>query len=130
MTFEPNQIIYTFIFGIVCGVGTSYLAKKKGRDSFMWFFAGFFFGIFGVLAVALLPAKENKEQQVIEVKTPSIHEGKEWYYLTEDQKQIGPVRYAVLRDLWEKGNLPSSTFVWTEGMAEWKTIEESGLFTS
>ena len=44
-------------FGLLCGFWARSIAKGKNRSS-GWFLAGLLFGIFGVLAIGLMP--ENK----------------------------------------------------------------------
>src|SRR4051812_28131737 len=53
----------------------------------------------------------------------------EWYYTTNKQ-QMGPVSWAELRELAQRGLLKPHDLVWTEGMAEWvKAVQEEGLFS-
>lgn len=48
------MIAIALVFGIVWGTVASHIATRKRRDGVAWFCAGFFFGIFGVLAAALV----------------------------------------------------------------------------
>jgi hypothetical protein len=45
------------VYGIVFGALSSTVASKKGHSSGAWFWCGFFFGIFGLIAAAGLPTK-------------------------------------------------------------------------
>jgi hypothetical protein len=44
---------------IVTGLLTARIAKRKGHDSFPWFFVGFFLSIFGMGLVGLLKRKRR-----------------------------------------------------------------------
>ncbi len=134
MQFDIHQILMSFIIGSVCGVIAVKMAKKRGRDPTAWFFAGFFFGLFALLFLYFLSAQEKDvlEGKMLEVKKTVTFpvKGKMWYYLSEDQKQIGPLDYAALKELWENGNVSTDTYVWCEGMTDWETVEGCRLFTS
>jgi hypothetical protein len=49
------EIFCGIIFGILCGVGASIVAKNKGRDRFAWFVSGVLFGPFGLIFSLLVP---------------------------------------------------------------------------
>jgi HEAT repeat protein len=51
--------IFLVIQALVCAGFSSTLAEKKGHSPGAWFAAGFFFGIFGLIAAAGLPAKPS-----------------------------------------------------------------------
>jgi hypothetical protein len=42
-----------------------------------------------------------------------------WYYM-QDNQQIGPVPQSQLVQLMQNGAIQSDTFIWSEGMADWK----------
>ena len=49
-------------FVILCiflAIITAVVASHKNRNSFGWFLLGLLFGIFGLLAIAVLPKVEN-----------------------------------------------------------------------
>lgn len=51
----------------------------------------------------------------------------EWYF-SKDGQQEGPVTQQQIQALIRVGQLdPSATHVWHEGLANWQTLEESGL---
>ncbi len=47
----------------------------------------------------------------------------QWYYAAGEQQQ-GPIAEADLRDMLLAGELPPSTLVWSEGMANWVSAEK------
>ena len=49
---------------------------------------------------------------------------KEWYYLDTNRQQQGPVQFDRLKATWRDGKLTSETFVWSEGMDNWKKVDE------
>lgn len=57
-----------FIMGIIFGAIALVLAVLKGRSP-AWFFAGFFFNIFGVLAVLILPSAIGFRQTTYTTQT-------------------------------------------------------------
>lgn len=60
------------IFALICGILTAVLANHKGRSVVGWFFLGFFFGIFGLIAILVGSNKkeqrEREEQLQLETK--------------------------------------------------------------
>ena len=47
----------------------------------------------------------------------------EWYYLDNEDKQIGPLADADLQEAIVKGTVKRETMVWNEGMAAWLPAE-------
>jgi hypothetical protein len=43
------------IFWLFCFIGTGYVASQKNRSVGGWLLLGFFFGLFALILVALLP---------------------------------------------------------------------------
>lgn len=139
MEISQQYLLFSFIFGLAFGWGCSYLAAQKGRDPKVWFLAGFFFGLLGLIVLMIIPdlrAKESKkteqedqlpEVNVSEIFNPGAHE---WYFLDSEGTQNGPVTFSCLEKLFEDKKISSISYVWSEGMEEWKTIEECNLFTS
>ncbi len=50
--------------------------------------------------------------------------GSSWHYLDATNKQQGPIGFRFLKLLWDEKNVTHSTYVWTEGMPEWKKIQQ------
>lgn len=115
------QILNIVLFWIFFGFLTSYLAKKKGRHSGLWFVLGLFLGIIGVAIAFLLPRPKVKEKaavtvEVIKAKMP------EWYYLTSGNEQSGP--HEDLKPYWQNKTINENTLVWSEGMTTWKQLNQ------
>jgi uncharacterized membrane protein YhaH (DUF805 family) len=55
----------------------------------------------------------------------------EHWFFTKDGGQEGPVTPELIKGLANAGQLdPATTLVWHEGMADWKTLAESGLLAT
>lgn len=55
------------IIGIICGIICAFMADHKGRSVIGWFFLGFLFGLFGLVAsfiVSNLKEAKQKEEHV------------------------------------------------------------------
>ena len=48
----------------------------------------------------------------------------EWYYLTSDGQQEGPVPESEIQNMFSQGIIKPSDLVWQEGMAEWTPISQ------
>lgn len=138
----------TMILWILMGIATSYIANQRGRDPYIWFALGMFFGVLAVLTLVLLPPVKSEEEQekdernkeIVERREkqmeeqekienapdlePQSIETKEWFYLDKERQQQGPLSFYVINELWESGALNPQTYVWTEGMPEWKRVHE------
>lgn len=116
---------------------TAYIAKRRGRSPMLWFFLGAFFGLLGMLALFLFPvvkdpATEEKgqievipKQETVSPESPEdqvLADG--WFYLDSEHQQYGPVTLSELKLLFEEKKIDSSSFVWREGMQEWKKVSE------
>ncbi len=117
------------LFGLIFGLLTSSFATKRGRSPLPWFIAGFMFGIFGLATLLLLPLIKKKSQQTIVKKTaPQITRSdawlKLWYYLDPNHSQKGPIEFPELIQSWKARQIGESTFIWGEGMAEWKRLRD------
>lgn len=133
-------LLLSIVLGIFIGWGCSYLAQQRGRDPWIWFIIGFFLGLLGLVLLMILPnVKVNEEKMTVSdqgqcadmKKLNGIEpEKEEWYFLDDEGVQSGPVTLSSLRQLFEDKKISSISYVWSEGMEEWKTIEECNLFTS
>lgn len=143
-----SSMILTIILWILTGVATGYLAYRRGRDPYIWFALGIFFGILAILVLVLLPTTKVEEEIAVDRRNEEIVEGrerqlkereklenapnlqpqsveaKEWFYLDKTRQQQGPLSFYSLNVLWENGEINGQSYVWTEGMAEWKRIQE------
>lgn len=144
-----SSMTLTMILWILTGIATGYLAYRRGRDPYIWFALGIFFGILAILVLVLLPPIKNteeeiaaneraediaerrekqlKEQEKLE-NAPNLQpqsvETKEWFYLDKAKQQQGPSSFYSLNALWENGEINLQSYVWTEGMPEWKKIQD------
>ncbi len=116
------------IGGFLFGALSAYLAHRKGRNLYLWFFVGFFFGIFGVLVIFFAPSDKKKTASVPLPVTPepAIQGPKDkfWYYLDPTHQQQGPMSHEALTSAWKNGQVTNSTFVWHEDLSEWKLLKE------
>lgn len=125
------------------GTATAYFANQRGRDPLVWFMLGMLLGFFGLLLLFLLPpvAEEEPTQEaeyaLLEQRgelasNPVDHSYmiKEWYYYDNNKARHGPVRFEKLKSLWQEASIDQESFVWCEGMENWKQIENiQGLYT-
>lgn len=123
----------TFILWFLLGVACSYYATKRGRDPYAWFAIGIFFGIFGFIALFLLPPlnEENatieKPEEIPVIVSPSPEQEfltSQWFYINPTFPQQGPITFHALQDLWKTNAISNNTFVWSNGMKEWKKISD------
>jgi len=54
-----TNILIFLSYAIAFGIVTALAATKKNRDQFGWFLIGFFFGVFGFLAILVIEEKEE-----------------------------------------------------------------------
>jgi hypothetical protein len=133
----------TFFLAIVIGLITGYLASYRGRNPYVWFFVGVFFGMIGLLFLFLLPAVNDDEiKSDEEIKSGELGEAvlnnteeklgleqeellkSQWYYLDSEHKQSSALSFDDLKNFWVKGIVKDVTYVWREGMEDWKKIHE------
>jgi hypothetical protein len=122
--FSPMMLLA----GLFTGLLGAYLAYKRGRNFYGWFFVGFFFGILGACAVLLAPRRKATEPPAPpeEPKVPTIQGPKDkfWYYLDPTHQQMGPMSLEALRLAWQQGKISLKTYVWNEELPEWKPLQE------
>jgi len=139
----------TMILWMLMGVATSYFAFRRGRDPYIWFALGIFFGVLAMLVLVLLPSLINENELEVDRKNQAIVEGeerriveeekienapnllpqsvqtKDWFYLDKARQQQGPFSFYIVSELWQNGELEAQSLVWTEGMVEWKKIVDA-----
>lgn len=107
------------------GTITAYFAQKRGRDLFAWFLIGMLLGILGLIILFLIAdrSKVEPEKDVPEPILPHVA-SKDWFYLDDNRQQHDPVSTEELKSLRERGEISSDTYVWSEGMEDWKKLQE------
>lgn len=129
------EVVIVIISWLLFGGAASYFAGQRGRDPFAWFFIGMLLGILGLLLLFLLPTVTSPEEAATKEdsveKPKELQEGnmstfrlKEWYYLNDSREQKGPNPYSELKGMWNLKKITDQTYVWCEGMENWKKIAE------
>jgi hypothetical protein len=132
---------------LLMGTLTAYIGWKRGRNPTFWFIMGIFFGWLGFVVVYFLPKQEEvlkqreeelgkiqkkeeplsleKIEPVIEpVKDAPHSQETNWFYLNKEHQTQGPVLASTIEELWKKQEITRASFVWKEGMQDWKRVEE------
>jgi predicted PurR-regulated permease PerM len=129
---------YSFLISILIAFACSHFAKKKGRNSSLWFMSGAFFGVFALIVLLFLPKlKRTAAQQASSAPVKLLRAlipaqmSKFWYYLDEEKKQFGPMSFEALSRAWEEGEVQAHTLLWNEDLENWKRLDEvTSPFTS
>jgi len=127
----PLTILAAFLTGAL----GAYLAHRRGRNPFIWFAIGFFFGLLGAFAIFFAPSRkksdtlkgeERKEEARLEILPPVIQgpADKFWYYLGPDHQQVGPMSLDALTVAWRQGKVSLNTYVWNEELPDWKPLQD------
>lgn len=138
--------LLTMILWMLMGIVTAYFANQRGRDPYIWFALGIFFGLLAMIALVLLPPLKSEEEMAIDERNkeiverrekqvgeeeklesapdlqPQSVETKEWFYLDKSHQQQGPTSFFLINELWEGGDINVQTLVWTEGMPDWRKV--------
>ncbi|EPP34554.1 hypothetical protein CP10139811_0549 [Chlamydia ibidis] len=104
-----------FLFYILLGIATSYIAIKKNRNPIGWFIGGALFGIFAILILCMLPSINSKDnpnnsslstddgepmdntfQEILENSSSSSTNllnisTERWFYLDSERRNVGPL---------------------------------------
>ena len=107
---------------IVIATINAYISIRKGFNWPTWFILTLLLG--PLVTVILYFSKEKKISLIIAFAIP--RDGL-WFYLTKDSKQIGPISSFRIEELFEIKELSHDTYVWKEGMQEWKKLENTPL---
>ena len=123
------QLITVLLFSGVMGLLCGHLAGKKGKRPPLWFFMGFLFGIFGLILLYIVPSfsKEEKKQPAYIAPKPVERSDawiRMWYYLDPTHKQVGPFEFPDFIEKVKQKCVAKETFVWSEGMKEWKKLSD------
>lgn len=124
------QLLNIFLFWIFFGFLAAHFAKKRGRSPLKWFFAGMFLGIMGLLVLFMIPkiVKKTRTPTPASLRPtfPKRSDAwlKMWYYLDRTHAQQGPFEFPDLIKKWRERGLSEQSFIWGEGMPEWKPLSE------
>jgi GYF domain 2 len=126
------QIFLSVILWLMIGSATAYYANQRGRDPVVWFMIGMLLGLFGLLLVFILPSgkTENKEQSIDSTHDITVFTAVPdyplvgYYYYDRNQNRQGPLSLDDLKNAWTQKQVDKETFVWYEGLLDWKKIEE------
>lgn len=121
------QLLNLILFWVFFGCIASYLAKRRGRNPLAWFFIGLFLGVLGVLLVVILPNRiHHKPLAPPPPSRPQRSEAwlKMWYYLDLTHAQQGPFEFPDFVKHLRENRLSETSYVWGEGMKEWKRLVE------
>jgi len=130
-------------YALLTGFLSAYCAYRQKRSAFFWFFIGYFFNIWALAALALLPwlRKRMRVTQTNQDRSNSVHtlevvpsfslqippeaEKTLWYFLDQERQTIGPMSFRAFYDTWKKGKILTTTLVWNETFTEWKPFHEA-----
>lgn len=137
-----------YIYFVSSAIIAAYCAHRQKRNPFIWFFLGYFFQIFALIALAILPLIRKKIRQALLKKhglSPASQEDatttlevvpsfslqttpeamqKLWYFLDGERKTVGPMSFQAFYETWKKGTILSDTLVWNETFPEWKSFSD------
>lgn len=118
-----NLTLEVLLIGALIGALTAYLAKGRGRDPFIWFFIGMLFGIFGLIALYIVPshAAEEEPPPEVEVYPDTAYDQHDWFYLDKERKSQGPFSFQDFKEEYNKENF---TLIWNETFTEWKKLSD------
>lgn len=114
-------------FWLLQGSIAAYYAKRKGRNPYLWFAIGCVFGILGIFAVFFLKKPAQKDPKTVDAEAKPVPKSlphRHWYYLDQNSQQVGPVSTSALESAWREGKITPSTYVWHEGMDNWKLWQD------
>ncbi len=114
---------------------SAYLAKKRGKNPYLWFGLGAILGVLGFFLLFFMPSKKKMAERKKSVQddsetidiTPDVSPTqfeKLWYYLAPGNEQHGPMSFDALKRAFSAGDVTDTTYVWNEEMEEWKRFGE------
>ena len=115
--------VLSIVFSCIFAFSSYRYASRRGRDPYIWFFLGFVFGLFGLIALFILPDIKKITLPSPEPKKYSPILYQEWFYLNSNNEQQPAINFEQLKKMWDDGILISSSYVWTKGMDNWKQIK-------
>ncbi|MEM8629035.1 MAG: DUF4339 domain-containing protein [Chlamydiota bacterium] len=107
---------------LMIATGTAHSAAKRGLNWQVWFFLTMLFGPVATLVLNCRKKWRKRKERPVK-KIPHAL----WFYLDEVKKQSGPVSSKKLREMILEKRLGNHSYVWKEGMEEWKKIQDTPL---
>jgi hypothetical protein len=132
--------LLTLIVWLVIGTLTAYVATKRGRNPYNWFFIGLLLGLIGLLILVMLPVYVSKDEErpdtdngahntVITIKPVVIQPVQQylsydWFFIDKTGKQQGPLSFDTFRSKWVNKEFDETSYVWCESMKEWQRVAD------
>ncbi len=109
------------LFGLAC----QRIAESRGLNPTTWFFVGFFLGLLSLPIAYLWPVKNSlpKPEEKPDPELVRLQKS-HWYYLNEEHRQLGPISLDALRRALRDEQLTSKSYIWSDGMEEWKRLND------
>lgn len=129
LNFSPATLLAALFIGTL----SAYLGYRRKRNPYLWFFVGFLFGVFGILAIFFAPQLKSKKKLNASEPVPPVvvdplaslgPKDKFWYYLDPNYHQQGPMSLEALKGAWKEGKVNPLTYVWHEELADWKPLRD------
>lgn len=128
-----------FLIALAMGSISSFIAIQRKKSPISWFFAGFVFGLPGVIFTFFAPKIQSKIKlkktslpfkKLKKTSTPPAKkiDRRLWFYLDKEHKQVGPMSINALREDWLTKKISPSTFVWHDKLESWKKINQLSDF--
>lgn len=130
------SMILSIFLWLLLGFISAYYARERGRDPIAWFVIGILLGLIGIIILFLLPSLSEPKKE----NSGSVEEGfravipseagelsqstQEWFYVDKEGKAQGPFAQTTMKEFFSEGKIDVSTFVWHEGMENWKRIND------
>lgn len=120
---------------LAIGAVSAFLAKKRGKNPFLWFFLGMLFGIFGLIFLFFSqPTKAHRapaeglksDPNTIDI-TPNVSADAKktfWYYLGAENAQKGPMSFEGILREFREGLISRDTLVWNETLENWQPLRD------
>jgi len=123
MAQEISPMLFVFLGGCV-GIISAYLAFRRGKNPYIWFLVGAFFGLLGMITLFFVPSAKKKPQKSIPILESFIDgpNNKFWYYLDPSHQRVGPISLAALTKAWKEKTITHATFIWHEELTDWKPL--------
>ncbi len=120
-----------FLRLVAMGFAGAYIAKKRKLNPFFWFMICSVLGLEGLATLIIfifLPffLKKWKKKKIPlkkEILPPPFSLTTIWYYLDEEDKQVGPMSLVRLLELKQEGTIKETHYIWNESFNQWKLWE-------